>query len=98
MAGGAELGRGERRARRSTKKEMVRYSTGEIGKVRIVKDFLPSPDQLVPVEDNIKVTLSLTRRSLDFFKREARQRSVPFQRIIRTLVDEYADRHKKKGA
>jgi predicted DNA binding CopG/RHH family protein len=38
----------------------------------------------------VKVTLSLSRRSLDFFKREARKRRVPYQRMIRALVWEYA--------
>jgi hypothetical protein len=37
-------------------------------------------------------TLSLSRRSLDFFKREARKRQVPYQRMIRALVDTYAGR------
>jgi predicted DNA binding CopG/RHH family protein len=70
----------------------VKYSTGEIGRLRVIKDFLPSPDELVRREDNVKVTLSLSRRSLDFFKREARKRRVPYQRMIRALVDTYADR------
>ena len=52
----------------------VKYTTGEIGRVRVVEDFLPAPADLVPREDNVKVTLSLSRRSLDFFKREARKR------------------------
>jgi hypothetical protein len=34
-------------------------------------------------EDNVKVTLSLSRRSLDFFKREGKKRRVPYQRMIR---------------
>jgi predicted DNA binding CopG/RHH family protein len=46
----------------------------------------------VPREDNVKVTLSLSRRSLDFFKREARKRRVPYQRMIRALVNTYAER------
>jgi hypothetical protein len=29
------------------KKPIVKYSKGEIGRVRIVEDFLPSPDRLV---------------------------------------------------
>lgn len=49
----------------------VRYTAGEIGRVRVIEDFLPPPADLVPREDNVKVTLSLSRRSLDFFKREA---------------------------
>lgn len=43
----------------------------------MVEDFLPAPADLVLREDNVKVTLSLSRRSLDFFKREARKRRVP---------------------
>ena len=40
----------------------------------------------------MKVTLSLSRRSIDFFKREAGKRRVPYQRMIRALVDAYAER------
>jgi predicted DNA binding CopG/RHH family protein len=70
----------------------VRYTAGEIGRVRVIDDFLPAPVDLVPREDNVKVTLSLSRRSIDFFKREARKRRVPYQRMIRALVDTYAER------
>jgi len=70
----------------------VRYTAGEIGRLRVIEDFLPPPAELVPREDNVKVTLSLSRRSLDFFKREARKRRVPYQRMIRALVDTYAER------
>jgi predicted DNA binding CopG/RHH family protein len=70
----------------------VRYTTGEIGRVRVIDDFLPAPADLVPREENVKVTLSLSRRSVDFFKREARRRRVPYQRMIRALVDTYTDR------
>jgi predicted DNA binding CopG/RHH family protein len=70
----------------------VKYTTGEIGRLRVIEDFLPRPDDLVPREDNVKVTLSLSRRSLNFFKREARKRRVPYQRMIRALVDTYAER------
>lgn len=74
------------------KKKKVEYTEGEIGTVKIIKDFLPSPDQLVLRDDNVKVTLSLSRRSIDFFKREAKKRRVPYQRMIRALVDRYAER------
>ena len=70
----------------------VRYTTGEIGRVKVIDDFLPSPDALVAREDNVKVTLGLSRRSLDFFKREAKARRVTYQRMIRALVDAYAER------
>jgi predicted DNA binding CopG/RHH family protein len=70
----------------------IKYTAGEIGRVKVIDDFLPSPDALVAREDNVKVTLGLSRRSLDFFKREAKARRVPYQRMIRALVDAYAER------
>ena len=70
----------------------VKYTTGEIGRIRVIEDFLPEPADLVPREDNVKITLSLSRRSLDFFKREAKKRHMPYQRMIRALVDTYAAR------
>jgi uncharacterized DUF497 family protein len=81
---------------RSMSSKTVKYTTGEIGRVRIIEDFLPSPDDLVLREDNVKVTLALSRRSLDFFKREARKRRVPYQRMIRALVDTYAERKTRR--
>jgi predicted DNA binding CopG/RHH family protein len=74
----------------------VKYTAGEIGRVRVVEDFLPSPDALVTREENVKVTLSLSRRSVDFFKRTAKQRRVPYQRMIRALVDAYAEKQQEK--
>lgn len=76
---------------------IVKYTKGEIGRVRVVEDFLPSPDDLVLRDDNVKVTLSLSRRSVDFFKRAAKARRVPYQRMIRALVDQYAERQRRKG-
>jgi predicted DNA binding CopG/RHH family protein len=70
----------------------VTYTKGEIGRVRVVEDFLPPPNKLVPREDSVKVTLALSRRSLDFFKRAAKKQRVPYQRMIRALVDLYAER------
>ncbi len=74
------------------KKNAIEYTKGEIGKLKIIKDFLPSPSELVLKDDNVKVTLSLSRRSIDFFKREAKKQSVPYQKMIRALVDGYAER------
>jgi predicted DNA binding CopG/RHH family protein len=79
------------------KRPKVRYRKGEIGRIRIVEDFLPSPDKLVLRENNVKVTLSLSQRSVAFFKRAARQRRIPYQRMIRTLVDAYAEKQEGKG-
>jgi predicted DNA binding CopG/RHH family protein len=75
-------------------KKTVKYTEGEIDKVKVVKDFLPSPDKLAMRETNVKVTLSLSQRSVDFFKHEAGKRRVPYQRMIRALVDAYAEKER----
>jgi hypothetical protein len=48
-------------------------------------------------EDNVKVTLSLSQRSVTFFKPAALKRRVPYQRMIRALVDAYAEKQGGKG-
>lgn len=75
----------------------VHYRPGDIAHVNGARDPLPSPDELAGVEDNVKVTIGLTRRSIAFFKREAKQRRVPYQRMIRMLVDAYASRRSGSG-
>jgi predicted DNA binding CopG/RHH family protein len=44
-------------------------------------------------EDNEKVTIVLSRRSVDFFRREAKRNGVQYQRMIRALLDRYAAVH-----
>jgi predicted DNA binding CopG/RHH family protein len=73
----------------------IKYTAGEVGRVKVIEDFLPSPDALVAREDNVKVTLGLSRRSVEFFKRAAKARRVPYQRMIRALVDAYAEKQGK---
>jgi hypothetical protein len=71
----------------------VKYTAGPIGKVRVVPDFLPPPDELGFREEGVKVTLSLTKRSVDFFKGEAKKYRTPYQSMIRRLLDHYAQYH-----
>lgn len=49
------------------KKSKSRYTDEKIGKVKVIPDFLPSPDELILKQDTVKITLSLTRESVDFF-------------------------------
>lgn len=64
-----------------------------IGKLTRVKDFLPPPSQLVPREETVKVTLALSKESVEFFKEKAKKNKVPYQRMIRSLVDQYVGQH-----
>ena len=71
----------------------IRYSNEPI-KAEVIRDFLPSPEQLVAGEEGIKVTISLSRRSVDFFKEAAERNHTSYQRMIRRLLDTYADQHR----
>lgn len=55
-----------------------------------IPDFLPPPDQLVFPDGTIKVTLSLTKESVDFFKKKAKRHHTKYQKMIREVVDRYA--------
>jgi hypothetical protein len=67
------------------------------GRLEVVEDFLPPPEQLVLKEDGVKITISLSRKSVDFFKAHAAASKVPYQRMIRTLLDSYAERFSKRA-
>jgi hypothetical protein len=76
-------------------KSKTRYTEEPMGELKVVKDFLPPPDQLVLKEDNVKVTISLKRSSIDFFKKEAKKHKTSYQRMIREVVDWYASHYQK---
>ena len=75
-------------------KNRTKYTDEPIGELRVVRDFLPSPDELAFKEEKVKVTISLSRASLDFFKHEAGRHHTAYQKMIRNLLDAYAVRHK----
>jgi len=58
----------------------------------IIEDFLPPPDKLVirkPKKNGVKVTLSLSSQSVNFFKREAAKRHVPYSAMLQSLLEQY---------
>lgn len=61
-----------------------------------VKDFLPRPEELVFKKPTRKVTIALDQESIDFFKAEAKRLNVPYQRMIRALLQEYIARAKQQ--
>ncbi|MEO5623807.1 MAG: hypothetical protein ABJB02_00230 [Dokdonella sp.] len=69
----------------------IRYTNEPIGKVEIVADFLPSPAELAFRDEGVKVTLALSKKSVEFFKSEASKHHTQYQRMIRRLVDSYVE-------
>lgn len=76
-------------------KKRIKYTTEPIGEVCVVRDFLPPPDQLVFKEEAIKVTLALSRPSVEFFKAEAARHRTQYQKMIRRLLDQYAEHYSR---
>lgn len=55
----------------------------------VIEDFLPSPENLVKKEDTVKITILLSKPSVDFFKEKAGKLGVPYQTMIKTILDRY---------
>jgi len=64
-----------------------------IGKIKIVKDFLPPPEKLLIKPKPVKITITLSQNSIDFFKEIAQKEHVPYQQLIRALLDQYASHY-----
>ncbi len=77
----------------SMKKSKVKYTDEPMGKLKVIPDFLPKPSELVLKEDNVKVTLMLSKESVDFFKKEAGVLHTQYQKMIRVLLDKYAQNY-----
>ena len=74
-------------------KKKIKYSNEKIGEVEIIKDFLPKPEDLVFKEDTVKVTLNLSKSSIEFFKEIAQKHGSQYQKVIRNLLDRYTSHY-----
>lgn len=77
------------------KKKTAKYTDEPLGKVKIVADFLPRPDDLVTKDETIKITLSLSKSSVEYFKYMAKKHHTQYQKMIRNLLDRYAQHYDK---
>ena len=71
----------------------IKYSNEPIGNPKVIADFLPPPEDLAFREEGVKITLALSRKSVEFFKSEAQKHNTQYQRMIRRLLDAYAERY-----
>jgi predicted DNA binding CopG/RHH family protein len=72
-------------------KNKIKYSDEPIGKIKIIKDFLPSPEELVFKDKTVRITINLRKSSIDYFKAIAHKNRTPYQKVIRSLLDYYAN-------
>jgi len=74
-------------------KKRIKYSDEPI-EFEVIDDFLPPPEKLALKQDNVKVTITLSKESIDFFKKVARRFHFPYQKMIRKVLDYYVARYK----
>ena len=77
--------------------EKIRYTNEPLGDLEVVPDFLPRPEDLVFRDEGVKVTIALSKRSVEFFKSEAQKHNTLYQRMIRRLLDAYAEHHSRRS-
>lgn len=71
-------------------KTKIKY-TNEPIEAKVITDFLPPPEELAFREEGVKVTIALSKKSVDFFKSEASKHHTQYQRMIRKLIDSYVE-------
>lgn len=69
-------------------KREIKY-TNEPMKFKIIDDFLPPPERLVLKEENVKVTITLSRSSVESLKKWAKKQHSHYQTMIRRILDYY---------
>ena len=69
--------------------EKIKYTDEPLGDLKVISDFLPSPEELAFRDDTVKVTITLSKTSIEFFKREAKKHNTQYQKMIRRLLDSY---------
>jgi len=67
-----------------------------IKEAKVIDDFLPPPEELILRDDTVKVTISLTKKSVDFFKESADKQGVPYQTMIRKVLDLYSQQYQRE--
>lgn len=73
-----------------------KYRDMPIGKLTVIPNFLPPPDQLVPPGKIVKITISLDQESIDFFKKTADRLGTKYQRMIREVLRRYVQAYEKR--
>lgn len=74
----------------------MHYSDEPLGEIKLIPDFLPSPEELALKNGQTKVTISLSSESVAFFKEAAKKHHMQYQKMIRQLLDEYVAQQKRR--
>jgi predicted DNA binding CopG/RHH family protein len=71
-------------------KKKIIYTDEPLAMGEKLDDFLPPPAELVKRETTVKIALEISQSSLAFFKEQAKNEHVSYQRMLQNLIDAYA--------
>ena len=79
-------------------KKRTRYTDEPLGDLKVIPDFLPAPEELAFKDQQVKVTIGLSKASVDFFRQQAKKHGTQYQKMIRRLLDLYVTHHQRRTA
>ena len=83
---------------KSAMKKRIAYTEPDVEITgEVVKDFLPAPSELVFKQaPEPRITITMTKSTVDFFKVQAKKNGTKYQSMIRALLDRYAETYSGK--
>lgn len=66
--------------------------------LKIIKDFLPSPDELFLKEEKVKITIEVDVETYQFFQKLALSFNKKYQPLMREILKQYARKYKSRLA
>jgi len=76
-------------------KKKIKDPDQPVGKLTKIADFLPPPHLLQLSEPNTKITLAVDNETLGFFKNNAKNSGMKYQKMMREVLKLYAKKYKK---
>ena len=69
-------------------RKRIKY-TDEPMNFEVIGDFLPPPEKFALKEENVRITITLSKASMEFFKKHAKRTHGHYQTMIRRVLDYY---------
>lgn len=66
--------------------------------LKVIKDFLPSPEELFPKEEKVKITIEIDVETYQFFQKLALSFDKKYQPLMREILRQYAKKYKNSLA
>jgi len=75
------------------KKRRLIDEDAPFGRLTVIPDFLPPPEELALPFKKQKVTILLEQWSVDFYKDRAKRLGIKYQQLMREVLSRYAQHH-----